>query len=916
MDKIKRQLFYVYKFNSSRLKDAHYNVNIDINKARENGELVFLGESQVIRSILDIRHKTVKKENIAKLEYLKNKYKGYGCTEYAIKKLKEICSQLDNLLFLNDLILLVVDHVQHYKHIIKNSFTVNGKRYKRLLCSAGQARKNTVLFVSEDIEKELKRRLNNGRDESIALNPAKFNAYFALSSSATVEVTEPNVCVVKDCILNMNKQVDFIEESTIGSDIVSVKNMDIDFNINDGMGIISPSLAYLWGKELHEEGIPSAFIIRNVFIKGMVCTFDFHLFAEQVAKNFYVKDIWGNDIDIRKVDMILTESQFKLWQCYNSWDQYKNNCKKNKLNWGVARCTPQLDNEYITTNYQFLQVLNLTDSDIENLCKETIKWISSIIDADELYTSLFLGGNYDNIDTIEDLLDSDNDIISKAILLNKELIKDNYISQKIYSLIQKKIIEAHIGKLLVKGNFQVMISDPYAFAEYVFGLEVKGLLKDKEHYSKFWNDRNVDRVAAMRSPLTWRSEVNVLNLKNNKDVNFWYKYIKSGVIYNVHGVDTMLHADSDFDFDIICTTSQKEFINKSYGGNPVTYNKKSTKKEIIDDSTLWKADISAFNSKIGVITNYSTSLYSMLSMFSADSLEYKEIINRLKITRKEQGNEIDKAKGIIVKSFPKEWITYQKAPEDSDDKKKEEVAFLNRILIDKKPYFMRYLYSKSNKEYSKYCKERELYCNINFDCCIDQLTKKEYKTLNEQQFLNLYNKFLPLNNSNCVMNRICWFIEDFNSGVKSKLKQYKGYPTHLLLIDKEVGYIAENYNKVLEVYNIFQNNKIFFSSSKNRNVKNKFNEEEVYSLNSFYDSIRYKLYEITNNSKELANIAVDICYNKYPNSNNKDFVWEVCKEGVLKNIYCNKQEKVYIPLRHQEGELLYLGVNYKRKEVK
>ena len=60
-----------------------------------------------------------------------------------------------------------------------------------------------------------------------------------------------------------------------------------------------------------------------------------------------------------------------------------------------------------------------------------------------------------------------------------------------------------------------MLSDPYALCEHIYGLEIKGLLNEFEHYSQYWNERNVNKVAAMRAPLTWCSEVNLLNFKSN-----------------------------------------------------------------------------------------------------------------------------------------------------------------------------------------------------------------------------------------------------------------------------------------------------------------------------------------------------------------------------------------------------------------
>ena len=47
----------------------------------------------------------------------------------------------------------------------------------------------------------------------------------------------------------------------------------------------------------------------------------------------------------------------------------------------------------------------------------------------------------------------------------------------------------------------------------------------------------------MRSPLTWRSEVNELHFVKNEATEEWYKYLGSGTIYNVWSCDCMIHAD-------------------------------------------------------------------------------------------------------------------------------------------------------------------------------------------------------------------------------------------------------------------------------------------------------------------------------------------------------------------------------------
>ena len=92
-----------------------------------------------------------------------------------------------------------------------------------------------------------------------------------------------------------------------------------------------------------------------------------------------------------------------------------------------------------------------------------------------------------------------------------------------------------------------MIPDPYALMEWAFAegdtSKVHGLLKEFEHYSHYWNTRGSPEAVGMRSPLTWRSEVNPLHFKKNEQTEEWYKYLTSGTIYNVFGTDCMIHAD-------------------------------------------------------------------------------------------------------------------------------------------------------------------------------------------------------------------------------------------------------------------------------------------------------------------------------------------------------------------------------------
>lgn len=547
----KLQQFYVLKFNSSRLKKDKYNININIKSARKNGELIALGDNQVLRSIRKIKGKEVDLDFVNELFKERRRItRRKKCIENK-QKILQIDKDIDNLLFIPEYVSVVIDKHSDYKHMIEHKFTINGKKYVRLLCGAGNARRNTVFFVQEDIYEELDKILRNGH-KPLKITESKYNAYYALSNSATYSVSEPRVCVVPDKEIQMVKRIDFAMERE-PDDVIEEKEYELTFNLWDGMGICSPELAERWSQDLDLDYIPCCFCIRNYFVKGMVCVFDFHKFSREVAGKHVITDLYGNEVDTDNIDMIITESQFKLWKGYDNWQHYLDCCKENGGRWGVTKFTPKEDKTAVFTNYQFLQVLNLdTPEKIKELCEPTVEWFDKITSQDSNYSLLYLLGSLcdkplNEMET-EEFMDIFNTLEPsvRALILNRDLINDTYIKTKLARSLNRKIEESYLGKLMVNGNFQFMISDPYALAEHIYGLEVKGLLKEHEHYSQYWNNRNISKVVAMRAPLTFRSEANILYLQNNDKVNEWYKYLYSGIVHNIWGTDCMKYADRRF----------------------------------------------------------------------------------------------------------------------------------------------------------------------------------------------------------------------------------------------------------------------------------------------------------------------------------------------------------------------------------
>jgi len=934
----KLQQFYIMKFSSNRLNKFGYrlkrilgNSGTHIREIRKNNELIALGDNQALRTIREIRYERnpdyirYDADELARLYAEKRELKKQQFTDDVKRRISMINTKIDEMLFVPEYCSVVIDDIKHYRKIIKNGLYINNYKYVRLMCSAGQARVNTVILVREDYEEELKRRLKCGAKE-VKITKNKYNAYFALSSSSTYLIPKPRVLLVDDCEIEMEKRVDWVskiplekKDTLSNNEMVTEEIKMLGFNLFDGCGAVSVEFARIMADELELDYLPAAFCIRCAYVKGMVFVVDFKKYAREICKH-YQTDLYGDNHEIADIDMILTKSQFKLYNGYDSMAQYDRLCAENGILWGVTRVTPKTDDLYFRSNYQFCQAIDIRrDEDIAELCEPTIDWLKGVSGENADYAILFLLGRLlDREDTdYNRILRLIGDNVAKALILNRDMIKDEYIKSTIIMSINKKIRETYLGKLLLRGNFSVMIPDMYAFMQHAFGQKVTGALNEFEHYSHFWNERGVTEVVAMRSPLTWRSEVNKLSLKHNELTEKWFKYLTSGIVYNVWGCDCMLHADSDFDGDIVATTDNAVFLRCRYDNLPITYTKSTVEKEFIKEEELYIADIQSFNSTIGQITNISTSFYELLSKFEDDENSQKEkeaILERLKLIRKAQGDAIDKAKGIKIEPMPKHWTRRVKW---EDGMSQEEVDFNNSIAADRKPYFFRYLYPAENAKYIDYIKKENDVCETKFFRTLNELLSLPESELSakEREYLETkYYRYIPLIDYNGRMNKLCHYMED-NLAVIGKSRRYHTPPEirALMYSDENRDFDQAHIDFMDKIYREFKKAKEIFRVSR----KNGF-EDTSDAVNVFNDTVKELrnciIDEVGESMEYQCDLALYVSYEIH-HSRTKDFCWELFGGQIVRNIERNSATPVMLPVPDENGNIEYLGKTYSLMEV-
>lgn len=921
----KQYQYFTYKFQSARLKEFDYNIKLKFNEAKENNEVIALFDNQIIRSINRIQGREVDMRYVGHLYEERNKIRRYKHSEDNVNKIKELQDKINTILHVPEYITIVMNHSSHYKYLYENGLFINGEKYVRFNSSASQARVSTVTFCSESVIEQLNKVMDNGRNKKKGIVPSKLNAYKGLAGSSTQVVTTPKYCIVPDYESETTYKAHKVTETDWQQDdILNVEDVTEQFNRFDGQGLVSIRQAEKWAEELGLDYIPAQWCIRQNYMKGMLCTFDIHKFCEEENKQNYIietsyKDEEGNPrkVNLKDIDVIISESQAKLWDSWDSQEDYDKNCEENGLEWGVTLYTPKQDKDILTMNYQFLQTLNLDKNDIKKVSEQFVDWVSGVASNNVYYTLLFLLGENVTQERIDKLLsEKEKNHWLKSLFINHNLINDKYIKRKAHDMIKRKIQRACLGDIIVDGNFQVIVSDPYAQMQHVCGQEVTGLLKKGEYYSGYWNKKSVKTVDSMRSPLTYRSEHVVLDFIKNEQTEEWYKYCYTGIILNAHGSETVNYAGSDFDYDIIATTSNETIIKGVYRDElPVVYDPPSSEKIVLeDDKPLFEADLFSFGSIIGSITNKSTSGYALLTDMKEESEEYNVTLNRIRMCTKLQSAQIDKAKiGRAVKGIPKNWIDYQKHKDDDAGEVKETKDFLNSIRLDKHPYFFTYLYPDTKRKYDKHYKKYDISCKQKFALSLDDLMKKERRTPEQIEFLELYHEFSPVIESDCVMNNLCRYIESVDFEIKNIVKTSDKLDHSLLFSKSYSGIDDDLYNRIVSLYEGYRGTVSQYVSIREKAIRTSLDEATYNEITESYSLFKDQMTEVCSEEEKLVDYLIYMFYvddKKY----NKDIIWKLYGEQVFENIKGNIES--YNTLEANEnGELKYLGKRYSIRKV-
>lgn len=520
---------FILKISTTRLQRAKWDLTLPLSEARKNDELISLNDSQMLRWIDELNGVENAEERVRQIKAQIRATKKHENSTHNRRRIRNLYEELDSLQFKPDYLHLVIDKDRDLYRACRG-FKVNGIRYARLLGTNGGVKESTIVFVSERLVTELRERIDNGRNTEVHQIPAKLEAYRALTCSGSIPVSMPKgILVVPDCETKFKEDIIMLnDEDCAEPKMEYVKDAEITLDESDGYGLMMPALAERWSQELHLDYVASGMNTRFSWEKGMVFTFDFQDFAEKVAHKHIVKDAWGNDVDIRNVELVLTTSMVKLWACYDNHEHYLECCKKNRYTFGIAKTCPKELEHVRSLNYQFIQSYDLTDQQIDELVQPTIDEIRNVLGGDYRKAILFLRGSH----ITEENVETNVDPVVSALMVEPKMMDDPHVKRRIYHMIERRIRDAKIGVVDVHGNYSIICGDPYALCQNIFGLPVTGLLSAGQLYNKYWVDSKATHVACFRAPMTCHNNIRKMEVASGEEMAYWYKHMATCTMLN------------------------------------------------------------------------------------------------------------------------------------------------------------------------------------------------------------------------------------------------------------------------------------------------------------------------------------------------------------------------------------------------
>ena len=421
--------------------------------------------------------------------------------------------------------------MQRLSEIVANGYEYNGHVYRPFFAGSSDIRKSTSGWIDETLLPVMGKWAMCGlRTADLNVPVNKYMAYIGLLMSATrsfrsvygTTLDIRRVCVVPDYEVEVTGIFDYVE----GNDVYEDVKRTIKIKAFDGAALIMPEIT---GNK--------ASTLRGSWIKACTFPFDFRAFAKDHGINS-IKDFWGQEVSLSEVDLILTESCFKMAKQYKSWSQYCDAFEE--LGHEIAICVEEHEPKAKAMPYQQLQTLGSGDhDDVLIFAAKAMKSVYKYTKAEG--AAKLLGGN-----------------LAKAAALYPDLLAEPFVHNRVQEAYASKRLRIMGGKVPELGYNAFLAPDLVAMMEAILGLPVVGALKAGECSCSNCHNGDVD---VTRNPHLDHAHV---ILVNRKKASKWF--MGPTMYINIFDLTT-IRLRADYDGDHVWYSQDKDLLRLVYRTN-------------------------------------------------------------------------------------------------------------------------------------------------------------------------------------------------------------------------------------------------------------------------------------------------------------------------------------------------------------
>ena len=290
-------------------------------------------------------------------------------------------------------------------------------------------------------------------------------------------------------------------------------------------------------------------------------------------ETYSVKDYWGNDHLVKDIELITTTNAIKWIKFGISYDYWCKWVEANDCKFGVVKFShPSKLGHWQKMSYQAVNSLN--EDTMENVCSETIKYISALKnDVEFFHDYLRRNINFSN----------DYEVLLALCEWNPDFVRSSYYRDRKKKIINNYMTKVKSGELLQNADNLVIVGSPYAMLLYAASGREDDVDKDdtlvKESgtiqcYTSRFQDGEF--LAGFRSPFNGKFNMSYMHNHYDDRIKRYFNFSDQIIAVNMIGTDYQdRNNGSDQDSDSMYVTNQEDIVKHAgycYNNYPTIVN--------------------------------------------------------------------------------------------------------------------------------------------------------------------------------------------------------------------------------------------------------------------------------------------------------------------------------------------------------